>query len=423
MPNAGPLAPSGQWEGLDAWLHALDGQPLRSKIAILCAVFVLTRGVLMLSLWLLFRGNEPTSDVDYYLEIGTAPLAHLLGYTQIPYPPLQGFLLWPASVITAPPPAFSWAYRVFFTTVELGLYLAMLVMLGAQPRKFVRLLALSCTPLVLLSFPLWAQEEILPAVFIFAGLVAWHRERHRLATMLWALGIVAGKIYVLPLLALALVRALRERDFRAFVIAVAILGVAYAGRLAGGGTGFEGFVPDNDHYFTNGLWSLPVVLDNMALKTQYHLSAALCAVWAGGCLLYWFFEGSSDSIGVAYAAISAGIFVLFFHVNPEYYVLPFFSLLACYAMRQVIWKTLFMSAILFSCAWIHNLVYVVCESKKLLSCGSWVFPYGSLILTNVAAVLATVILVKEVVTAGQRGAVTCSGLSNKPYAGADERDA
>lgn len=381
-------------------LRKVERQPLLFQVGWLSLIFVLTRGAFILCLWALFGGKEPASDLIFYSDAGSAPVAHLLGKSGIAaYPPLQGFLLWPLVSLSAPAPAFAWLYRIVFASLELALYVLVLLLAKADDRVFSRLLFLTFLPLPLLATVVWVQEEILAAAFIFLGLISWHKERPALAIVIWSFGVVGGKVYILPLLVLGLAYLIRTRMYGPVFLATAIVAVSYAGRLLGGGTGFEGFVPEN--FFTNTLWSMPIIQEHIELRTQFHVSAALCGVWSAIWLAYWMILRPPVSIGVMYAVISLGIFLLFFHVNPEYFLLPYFALLACFALRMFSWQLLLASGLLLSCAWVHNIAYAVCVSRKMLSCEAWVYPYGSLVVANATAVLATASLIAYVLRSGR----------------------
>ena len=87
-----------------------------------------------------------------------------------------------------------------------------------------------------------------------------------------------------------------------------------------------------------------------------------------------------------------GIYLMFYHVNPEYFMLPYFALLAGFTFSHISWKQFMQYGLLLSCAWVHNIAYALCVSKKFLSCGSAVYPYGSLIVANVAVAIAAALL-------------------------------
>ena len=192
--------------------------------------------------------------------------------------------MWPVANFFSPP-LVGYCFRLYFSLFELVVYLFVLKSIPNNADNSLRVLIISLIPFPVLSDTIWGQEEILPAVFIYVGLIAWLRNSRTAAIAAWSLGVVAGKVFVWPLLTLGLVDSLRTKKYRDFVMTLTILAMGYMGRIAGGSSGFEGFVPTND--FTNSLWSMPIAEHVFTLKLQYYLSLVLCALWGGLCVAYW----------------------------------------------------------------------------------------------------------------------------------------
>jgi hypothetical protein len=86
---------------------------------------------------------------------------------------------------------------------------------------------------------------------------------------------------------------------------------------------------------------------------------------------------------------------MFFHVNPEYFMLPYAALLAAFTFGRLPYRYLVFFGILLSCTWIHNILYMLCVSKKLLNCSSMpIYPYGSLLIANLSLVVAIILVLK-----------------------------
>lgn len=375
------------------WLIYMDKKSMSYKIALLCFVFLLSRISLILVLYIFFDGTEPAEDINLYYEIGLNPLTHYQGQSSIAaYPPLQGFFMWPIVNLFGLP-AFGYWLRICFSLLELSIYISLLKWLPNNAKNFFRVLMLIFVPLPVLSTTIWGQEEILAFAFIYFGLITWQRRSYTLAITIWAFGVVTAKIYILPLLALGLLDCLRNRRYYDILISLGILIMGYLGRISGGASGFEGFMPGN--HFTNSLWSMPIVSRVLAIHTQYSLSLLLCALWTCMCIAYWFFSRRFTSFSEMYALISMGIFLMFFHVNPEYFMLPYAALLAAFTFGRLPYRYLVFFGILLSCTWIHNILYMLCVSEKLLNCSSMpIYPYGSLLIANLSLVVAIILDLK-----------------------------
>ncbi len=362
------------------------------KITLLCSLFLLTRLSIIFALYIFFHGTEPANDIKLYYEIGLNPLAHYQGQSSIAaYPPLLGFFIYPiAKVFT--PPVFGYWLRLCFVILELSIYVSLLKWLPCNAKNFFRVLILIVLPLPVLSVTVWGQEEILAFAFIFYGLTTWQHRSYTIAILIWSIGVVTAKIFILPLLVLGLVYCIRNRRYYDVLISLCILTVGYIGRISVGSSGFKGFMPRND--FTNSLWSMPIISNVIDLHSQYTLSLILCGLWAFICTAYWFFsrQFNDTSIGEIYAIMSMGIFLMLFHVNPEYFMLPFAALLAAFTYGRLSYKHLILFGILLSCTWAHNILYMLCVSKKYLNCSSMLlYPYGSLLIANLSLVLAMIL--------------------------------
>ena len=352
------------------------------KLALLVCLFLLTRLMLVLALYLFFHGREPASDMETYYLIGANPLIHYLGQSIIPpYPPLQGFLLWPVVQISSGLPNFGFWLRICSTIAELAIYVVVILTLPHNAKNFYRVLALTLLPLPVLSFTIWGQEEILSFVFIYFGILAWQRRSYTCAITILSLAVTAGKIFILPLLGLCLLDVLRRARYYDVFIGVGLLICGYLGRIIGGASGFEGAMPLND--YGNTLWSTPIVQKYVALKTQYSVSIVLCTLWACICIAYWFFFRLFESIGEMYALIFMGLFMLFYFANPEYFTLAYAALLAVYTFGHLSYKHLVYFGLLLSCTWIHNIAYMLFVSKKYFHAPSiLIYPYGTLLIAN-----------------------------------------
>ena len=323
------------------------------------------------------------------------PLIHYQGQSLIPaYPPLQGFLLWPVVQLSSGLPLFGYWLRVCSTFVELSIYITLLNVLPNNANNFFRVLLLTFLPLPILSLSIWGQEEVLSFAFIFFGLLAWQYRVYTLAIIIWTFAVAAVKIFILPLLALGLLDCLIKRRYPAILLSLGIFILGYLGRIFNGGSGLAGVIPSND--YGNTLWSMPIVSEFISLHNQYTLSLVFCAVWGCLCIAYWVFSRLLTSISEMYALLSMGIFLLFYFANPEYFILPYAALLAAFAFGRLSYKVLVVLGLLLSCTWIHNILYMLCVSKKFLSCTSLiVYPYGSLVIANLAVVLAIILTFKD----------------------------
>lgn len=382
---------------LDNFFNYIDKKSILYKVTLLGFIFLCTRFLLVLALYIFFHGKEPASDMETYYLMSATPFAHYLGQSIIPpYPPLQGFLMWPIVQMSSGLPFFGFLMRICSAIVELSVYITTLLLLPNNPKNFFRVLLLSLLlPLPVLSFTIWGQEEIIPFVFIYFGLIAWQRRSYTLATIIISFAVTAGKLFVLPLMGLVLLDCLRKRRYYDILIGIGILIMSYFGRILRGMSGFEGVMPTND--YGNTLWSMPIVQENVALQTQFSVSILLCALWAGACIIYWWRSRLFTSIGEMYALMFMGIFIFFYLTNPEYFTLAYAALLAAYTFGRLSFRHLAYLGLLLSGTWIHNIVYMLCVSKRFLPRPPLlIYPYGTLLIANLVVIIAIILVVKIV---------------------------
>ena len=374
------------------YLNHIDDKSTTYKMLVLTCLFLLVRLVIILGLYIFFNGTEPGSDMETYYLIGKSPLDHYIGQSIIPaYPPLQGFFLWPIVQISSSLQTFGYWLRICSTFIELSIYITLLKLITNNSKVFFKVIALTFLPLPILSLTIWAQEEILSFAFIYFGLIAWHIKSYRVSVLILSVAVTAAKIFILPLLTIILLDSLIKRRYLDICLSIGVLCIGYIGRLLNGGTGLSSAMPLND--YGNALWSMPIVSNFIPLHNQYICSLIVCAVWAGICIAYWLLTHRTVIIDAIFALLSMGIFILFYFVNPEYFLLPYAALLSAFTFGYITFKNTLLAGLLLSGAWIHNILYMLCISKKFLSCTSiYIYPYGSLIIANLTIMIAIILI-------------------------------
>ena len=377
---------------INNYLSYTDKKSSLYKIIMFSCIFLIFRFSVVLALYKFFNGAEPGSDMETYYLIGKSPLEHYLGKSIIPaYPPLQGFFLWAVVQLSSSLQSFGYWLRICSTFIELSIYITLLNLHKNNSNIFFEVIILTLLPLPLLSLTIWAQEEVLSFAFIYYGLIAWHLKSYKLSIIILSLAVTAAKIFILPLLAIILLDSLIKRRFLDILISVGVLCIGYLGRVSSGGSGLSGAMPLND--YGNALWSMPIISNAITLHSQYIISLLLCAIWASLCIGYWLTTHRTIIIDGIFASLSLGIFTLFYFVNPEYFLLPYAAILSAFTFGNITFKNTLVVGLLLSGAWIHNILYMLCISKKFLSCTSIIiYPYGSLIIANLTIVIAIILI-------------------------------
>jgi len=328
---------------------------------------VVSRGILLALLGRMVHGREFTSDVEMHMEMVRQPLYQFLG--QLPqhaqHPPLLGLMeaifAWPLGQVMSD----FYAIRIAFLLYEglMALFLvATLFHLELEPRIRRWVLAgIVVLPMGWMTTVVMAQDEIVGAFFM--ALVLWliSSGRARAALVTAGFSVVAAKIFlVVPLLALvALLRAgrLPSRVLAAFTpIVVVYLWVYGASVARGGAMGLAGFVPQA--YFGCNLWVLLIDAFHISSAVARRVSAALALTGSMAPLVVLFLRRetpSPRSFACLMASMLLWVLVLFYHINPEYYVLCLPPLLIAVRSR---WEAAWLVA-LCTAPWAVNFFYGV----------------------------------------------------------------
>ncbi len=308
---------------------------------------VCTRVLLLVVLARWTGGVEFTGDVATHWSLVSNPAQLVVGHTERfgQYPPLLPFL---EAAIAAPAswflPRFH-ALRVTYILYEgLASFFLCLAFRALGARGISRLavlgLLLALWPMGWMTSTVMAQDESIATCWLM--LVYWllATGRARAALLACSLGVVAAKVLlVLPLLALlGLLPGLRVRERLLLGLgpATAVHGaVVLASMARGAPLPMAGFIPRPD--FGVNFWSLVMFRGGLPPT----LAATVSALFAGTMLGYLLRlasrvpgtsrVGPGKDRGVRWqAGVTAASFLwsfaLFYHVNPEYYLLPFYCL-------------------------------------------------------------------------------------------------
>lgn len=291
----------------------------------------LTHLALALVLYYFTGGREISSDAPMFVYLVEHPFDLLMGDThrEAQHPPLLPVMLWlSAAPLRLVLPDFL-ALRLSFILWE-GVMAAGVVALVSTlgitltVRRVVTAV-LVLAPVGWMTSSVMLQDEVVAATFMVGAFLCRARGREVEAALLMALGVVAGKIFLLvPLLALVLTsrRWLGAGGAAASLIGGVYLWLGVMSQLRGGPPPLVGFSPGAD--FASSMWVWGVALWELDGATTRRWSAVLALLGALFPLLWWWRGGARrDIVGVSSVAgaMLSFVFLLFYHVNPEYYVM------------------------------------------------------------------------------------------------------
>ncbi len=310
----------------------LGGASLRQFVFALAA----SRLILLVLLFFVSGGQELSNDTKMHVAFLGSPLAVLSyqfpGYEQYPpfLPMLEAAIGYPLHFIF---PNFVTVrlVMIFYDVIAGGLLFALLGKLGVQgSRKGLCLAGYVLLPMGWMTSVVMAQDDSIGAVAILIPIILAMSGRLTAAFFLCGLGVLAAKLFVMLELVTLLAFCPRARRLTSAAIAFAPILVVYAGlslhRLANGfPLPLLGFHPDP--YFGTNFWILLHTYGglNLAKYGSYSgvLALAAAMIPAGIVLARGIQFTDRMSIPLAVSASVMLFFSLFYHVNPQYFMLIF----------------------------------------------------------------------------------------------------
>jgi hypothetical protein len=309
------------------------------------AVLFASRCLILLALWLLTGGNELSNDTSMHMGMVRHPLSVLLdttpGYQQ--NPPLLPFLEtiagYPMQLLL--PDFLTLRFVMIGYEAILGaLFYLLLLDLGLSARnRNLCLAAYVLLPMGWMTSTVMAQDEAIAAAAMLLPLVLFNRGREVAAILTCGLGIIAAKLFMgLELLTLIAISEPRHR-LRYVLIGFAPLVLVYGGMtlhhlLHGLPLPLLGFRPDPT-YGAN-FWMLLrnyAGVDLRAVGPYSGILALAASLTPAAILLYRRRQARTASPSALSVAIAVNtslliFFALFYHVNPEYFIMTMPLLLA-----------------------------------------------------------------------------------------------
>ncbi len=312
-----------------------DAAARQARLAgvIFLAGFLLVRLAVLVTVALLVQGREFTDDVPMHLRMARHPLAGLQGLAgqDSQHPPLLGLaeaiFVRPLLLLMPDYYAVRLAYLAYELLTALFFWWALARVVPTVRARLWPAAAFVVNPMGWLSTVVMAQDEIIAAFMLI--MVVWLHlsNRPRAALAVCGLGVVAAKIFLLaPLLVLVLApgrERLLERLLWGAAPAAGVTACAFLGTLARGEEApLLGFSPGNA--FGVNMW-VPLArwLELDGDRARRWSSIAAAAAVLALVLAVRARRESPDArrmVGLIAAAL-LWVFVLFYHVNPEYYVM------------------------------------------------------------------------------------------------------
>ncbi len=300
----------------------------------LVGLMAASRVTLLLLLGWLVKGKEFTDDVFMHMARVRAPFQMFTGVRTSHQPPLLGVfeapLAYPLQMFVSDFYAIRITYLAYETLAAWFFWLALRALLPQARERRRAAAAFVLLPIGWMTSVVMAQDEVVATAFLAA--VLWLLATRRLwaALAVCSLAVLSAKIFMMiPLVALVLllpVGNLVTRGLAAFVP----IGLVYAWTLFALARQHQGapladFTPNAD-FGVNGWVLLPAIPP----ATARTISSALAVV--GGMVplaLAWLRPKTFDVRAAAtlFGAMFFWVLFLFYHVNPDYYLIVYPALL------------------------------------------------------------------------------------------------
>jgi hypothetical protein len=290
--------------------------------------FVVFRIALLFILYKVSGGSEFTSDI-FVFNLGLHPLSVITFSTDASLysqPPLFPLLLAPFALILSQITTQFLASRISYSALELIAFLLSALYLSKseiREPKFRRsvLLFQAFSPIGFMTGTIMCEEEAIVAIFTVLVLLAVQADRVKLASFLVILGLLAGKI----LFGIVFVPLLFLRNHRKDVINYGILPALalmafymIIGYRVTGVIPFLGFSPGGIP-FCSSIFN--IILYFVPLSGPFMKWASLVLLASVLCLLYLKIKSlERDKFPFILLIVFCAMFVVFYHVNVEYYI-------------------------------------------------------------------------------------------------------
>jgi len=322
--------------------------------------FVLVSRILMIvGVVRLTGGAELASDVAMHWRMVAAPWDLLMGNTTVygQHPPLlpllEAVFMRPLEMLLGEAAPF-WAPRLTFILWELLLgwlfWLATALPFTTHSTARAARLAFCLNPCGWMTTAVMAQDEVIAATFLLAAVLVTSRGHRRAGLLLCGLGVVAGKIFLLLGVLGLSVHGARGAGRRGSALVQSLglgllpVGLIYgwvgmAAFLHGNPWPLSGFVPEVP--FGVNIWPAVLAVTGLATVPAMVLSLVLVAVASGVVCTRGAWEGGEGAAPQRLAVLLAALFfwmlAVFYHVNPEYYLLACpLGLLAAKGTRDIL---------------------------------------------------------------------------------------
>ncbi|ACB93888.1 hypothetical protein [Beijerinckia indica] len=314
------------------------GQALTSflTLPLFLLVLLVARLLLLALLFWVTGGKELGNDVAMHMTMMRSPFCILTyqypGYEQ--YPPFLPFLeLFPAYLLQFFLPDFL-SFRLTMVVYEIlvgFLFYRLMMRLEFSPGRFgLCLLGFLALPMGWMTSIVMAQDVVIVTAFLLLAILLFISGRHRLALFSCGLGVICGKLFIILEIFTLLAFCSRKRIIAYGAIGLSpvilVYGLMSIHRIMHGlPLPLVSFRPDP--YFGTNFWIL--------LKTYRHLSfqdygpfsgmLALSASLIPALIIFIKGFGPTDSMRVITASSATILifFSLFYHVNPEYFMMVF----------------------------------------------------------------------------------------------------
>jgi hypothetical protein len=302
------------------------------------ALVFLSRCALLAALGALTHGQEISDDATMLIELATSPFEILSGITEKygHHPPLlglvEGVFILPNLLI------FPRFYALRLSLIEVETVCAILyygvvdrLVTDRATRRWA-LAAFLVLPTGWMTSTVMAQDEVIAATWLMLVLWLATGRRYWAALLFSGLGVVAAKIFlIVPLMAVVLllpVGGLLTRGVAGLAPVMVVYGwVAAIARLRHHAPPLVGFSPLP--YFGSNAWVFVIErFPDLNPATVNRASMLLGLAASGALALVEYVRRMPFSpmrLARLWAAMLMWFFCLFYHVNPEYYVmvLPF----------------------------------------------------------------------------------------------------
>jgi hypothetical protein len=329
----------------------------------------MTRLLLLGLLGWLVDGKEFTDDVVMHMDMVRTPVQSLLGTSRWDqHPPLlalfEALFAWPFQLLLPDFYAIRLCYIVYEVLAAFFFWLAVRALFpDARFRRQV-VLSFVLLPMGFVTTVIMAQDEVIATLFMTAILWLLATGRKQSALLVCGLGVGAAKVMlVFPLIAMMLFLRLRNLAYRLLLgtLPVALVyGISLIRQLHE--PTVLSFAPPAA--FSISAWVLLSHYFGINTSTARSVSAVLALAAAAAMLIIAKAKNidADDTLVLAtlFSTMLMWFYVLFYHVNPEYYFIALPSLLLIFRSG----RSLTLLALMTTSAYAVNFFFGVAAATK-----------------------------------------------------------